>query len=333
MKASDCLAEFRAELIRLRRPSVLGVVVAAAILCISYSIAFQDAAAWTAGYHGERLKTLLEQEPSVGQFPGQEDAQQQDNRPNRHEEILSSITDLTSSRIDLAHIASTQTPLGSLGVSSGLMCSGVGFLALLFLGAVHVAGEWQRKTIKEFYRGQGQALGFVLSKFVSLFLMGLVLVIFSWALLTLWGLVSKRVFPIPFALSLVETWHWVYPVLLGLPVVLFFYAALGTALGILVRDVAGVIVGGATGFLVLGWLSRLEEVEPFSPPVWISTYMLSARQTGGGVALLRSLCSDWSPALSTGQLSGGMAQGLLGGLSVALLVASWIVLQKSDVMR
>jgi len=319
----------KAELICLRRPVVMALLLAVAVLCVSYIVMFQEAAAWSAEHHGKRFGQALDDIGSSGQVSSESESQ-----TSLYEEVLSSLDGLSALRPDLSYVASTQTPLGCLGASAGLMCSGIGFFALLVLAGVHVAGEWQRKTIKEFYRGRRQALDFVLSKFVSLFLMGLILLVCAWAALALWGIISQRVFPIPFALSVRETWHWVYPVLVGLPVVLFFYAALGVTLGVVLREVAAVIVGGATGFLALSWLSRFEAVATFSPFSWAIACVLSSRQASAdGAGLLRSLCSDWSPVFASGQVSGLWATVLLGALSAALLWGSWLLLWTSDAVR
>src|SRR5207244_1974249 len=90
-----------------------------------------------------------------------------------------------------------QDPLGVGGVVAGLLTSLVGVLAVGWLAAAHVAGEWSRGTIASVLVAEPRRTRFVLAKFTTACLAGLGLLAFVWASMLALEPFFRRVYDTP----------------------------------------------------------------------------------------------------------------------------------------
>ncbi len=74
-----------------------------------------------------------------------------------------------------------QTPSGVGYLAAGMMASLIGAVALLLLAGGHIGNEWSGRTIKQVFVQEGRRWRVVLAKFVSLWLVGVLLLIVVWA--------------------------------------------------------------------------------------------------------------------------------------------------------
>ena len=76
-----------------------------------------------------------------------------------------------------------QNPLGVGFLAAGMMASLVGAVAMLLLAGGHVGNEWSGRTIKQIFVQEGRRWRVLLAKFLSLWVVGVLLVIVLWAAL------------------------------------------------------------------------------------------------------------------------------------------------------
>ena len=76
-----------------------------------------------------------------------------------------------------------QEPLGAGYLAAGMMASLVGAVAMLLLAAGHVGNEWSGRTIKQVFVQEGRRWRVLLAKFLSLWMIGMLLLIVLWAAL------------------------------------------------------------------------------------------------------------------------------------------------------
>ncbi len=168
---------------------------------------------------------------------------------------------------------STQSPLGAGGLAAATVGSALGAFALLLLAGFHVSGEWSRNSIKETMLQSGRRVQFIVAKLVSLWLVGLWLLLVSWVVLVLWGLVSQHVFPIPADHSS-EAVGWSLALIAKAPLTILLVASLGVVAGILMRNPIGSLALSTFAVLVTAFLPTVNStLAKLSPPVWIADWM------------------------------------------------------------
>ncbi len=174
-------------------------------------------------------------------------------------------------RLGLA--AATQHPLGAGGFAASAMGSAMGVFALLFLAAFHVAGEWNRKSIKEVLVSHSGRARFVVVKVVSLWIAGVWLLLVSWVALLLWGLISQHVFPIP-AEAPSDAVSWSLLLLAKVPLVILATVTLGVLAGVLLRNPIGALSGSVLAIICAAFVGpAIHPLTKYLPPVWIADWM------------------------------------------------------------
>jgi ABC-type transport system involved in multi-copper enzyme maturation permease subunit len=76
-----------------------------------------------------------------------------------------------------------QNPLGEGYLAAGMMASLIGAVAVLLLAGGHVGNEWSGRTIKQVFVQEGRRWRVLLAKFVSLWTIGVLLLMVLWAAL------------------------------------------------------------------------------------------------------------------------------------------------------
>jgi ABC-type transport system involved in multi-copper enzyme maturation permease subunit len=237
-----------------------------------------------------------------------------------------------------AYAASTQRPLGSLGIALGLVCSIVGAFALVVLASGHVAGEWTGLTIKEALIADRRRGMTILAKMASLFAFGVWLVVCSWIAVMLWGLVSKGLHP---ALAGIATnsasYDWAIRMTWKAPVAILFFAALAVFLSILIRNNIGTVLAGIALIVGVNILGVFVMFARYTPASWLAAWMDFRPQN-----LNSANHYLWMSKLSDALDAGGRAVQphwtfnanafALGVLIVAIIAAAVIVMRRRDAM-
>ena len=177
----------------------------------------------------------------------------------------------TSAAYPVARAA--QDPLGVGGVVAGLLASLFGVLALGWLTAAHVAGEWSRGTISTILVAEPRRVRLVLAKFVTAWLAGIGLLAFAWASMLALEPFFRRVYETPPAPAGFDTTSWAGGQLLRAIVILGAVAALSTALGVLLRRPLAASVALAAAVLVSLGAAAWSSTRSFSPAYWLGAWM------------------------------------------------------------
>jgi ABC-type transport system involved in multi-copper enzyme maturation permease subunit len=133
-----------------------------------------------------------------------------------------------------------QNPLGGGILAAGMMASMVGAVALLLLAAGHVGNEWSAKTIKQVLTQEGRRWRVLATKLVSLWLLGIGLLVVLWAALAALAPIFASSYHLPgssvssgsaLTLSLRVAWRAL--------LVLAAFVVLGTLCAVVTRNTLG----------------------------------------------------------------------------------------------
>jgi hypothetical protein len=260
----------RAELRKLRGPVLLCVTIVVMLFSVFFGVMSHETASTqlqSARHQLEWLATDSLSPEDMGMTPGPEFEEPVAQQKSDAERWLKEV------ERDVALARATQSPLGAGGLAAGLMGSALGIFALLVLAGFHVAGEWSRNSIKEVLVQTSRRAQLVVAKLVSLWIAGMWLLVASWVAFALWGLVSRRVFPIPVASS-PEAVGWSLALLAKAPLVILAVAALGVLAGVLVRSPIGALSASmlaVVGAALVG--GSVQVLTKYSPAVWIADWM------------------------------------------------------------
>jgi hypothetical protein len=185
----------RAESVKLWRPLTLGLGVGMALLSILVGSMNQEPAA----FNIKAIKSgivLQREHPSSPADLGLSSAGAKYQTALR-QNLAFAESDLAQSLHDASIVGATQHPLGAVGLAAGFTASMLGGFVLLLIAGLSVGGEWSGRTIKEVLVRDGRRWRLTVAKVVSLWLVGLWLMLCSWIGLVLLGLVSRHVWLIP----------------------------------------------------------------------------------------------------------------------------------------
>jgi hypothetical protein len=224
---------------------------------------------------------------------------------------------------DAALVSATQSPLGALGVVLGSMCSMLGFSLVLLSSSAHCAAEWPGQTIKEIHIAGGGRGTFAATKVLSIFLFALWSSLCSWLVLIVWGLLSKRLFPIQYPASGRATIDWLLPMLRGSLLVLFLFVVFCVFLCVTIRNPIGVVLSGAVVVVGCNIVTRFDSIAIVSPAAWVAAFMGFERHN----FLQDHIWANRNPDLTTS--TAGLA---ITALTALLLFLSFAVIRRRDVL-
>jgi hypothetical protein len=228
---------------------------------------------------------------------------------------LAAARDLLRESSDAYPVArAAQDPLGVGGVVAGLLTSLVGVLALGWLTAAHVAGEWSRGTIASVLVAEPRRARFVLAKFIAAWLAGLGLLASVWVLMLALEPFFRRAYDTPPAPAGFEISSFAAGQVLRAVLVFATIAAVSTAAGVLLRRpfaASVAFVGVVVVSLGAGaWGSTLR----FSPAYWLAAWMRFRPAT----QLVDHVWVDVSSVhLSQGTAALGLSLAAVAALSIA----------------
>lgn len=231
-----------------------------------------------------------------------------------------------------------QNPLGQGYLAAGMMASLVGVVAILLLAGGHVGNEWSGRTIKQVFVQEGRRWRVLLAKFVSLWVMAVLLLVVVWAALAALAPVFATSYPLgvsgvssssALSLSLHVVWRSLF--------VLAAFAALGTLSAVITRNTLGAFFLGfafviATQFLagfrligrwtltqhVTGWMG-FHSSDIVVNHFWRDDFSSTERGSGFFLHVVPHY-----PSHLVGLV------GLLGTIGVCLGLA-WLRIERSDV--
>jgi ABC-type transport system involved in multi-copper enzyme maturation permease subunit len=235
-------------------------------------------------------------------------------------------------------VRALQSPLGVGFLAGGMMASLVGAVAMLLLAGGHIGNEWSGRTIKQVFVQEGQRWRVVLAKFLSLWIIGVFLLIVLWAALAALAPVFAAAYhlsvpPVPATKTLWLSLHVVWRALL----VLAAFAALGTLTAAVTRNTLGAFFLGfafviasqlLAGYKVIGRWTLAQHVAGwmgFHPSDLVLNHLwrddFSQVERGSGFFLR---VNPWYPSHVVGLI------GLLATIALCLAVA-WLRIERSDV--
>lgn len=240
---------------------------------------------------------------------------------------------------DSVFAASTQRPLGALGMAIGTVCSLVGAFALVIMASGHVAGEWTGLTIKEALIADRRRGMTIFAKLVSLFVFGVWLVVCSWVAIMIWGLISRHIYTlVANVASTSAVSEWVLPMTWRAPLAVLFFVTLAVFLAVLIRNNIGTLLAGAAiivGVNIIG--AAFRTVARFTPASWLADWMdFKYRSNFSDHLWVGKLADSVDEAgkvvAKVPHWSGSMNVLALGTLTVVLIGAAMFVMRRRDAM-
>jgi ABC-type transport system involved in multi-copper enzyme maturation permease subunit len=120
-----------------------------------------------------------------------------------------------------------------------MAASALGALILLLIGAGHIGGEWSYRTIKSVLVVDPRRIRFAISKWLSLWLIGIVALAIAWGGLSALGFFQQRIYELPASAGDGVAWSDAASHVMRAALVLGIYAALATLAGILTKNMLG----------------------------------------------------------------------------------------------
>ena len=212
-------------------------------------------------------------------------------------------------------------PIGVGGMVAGLMASLVGAIAVPAVAAAHVAGEWTHRTIRIVLAKDPRRTRFVLVRFVTVWAAGIGLLLTAWAALALAHPLLRLAYEAPPPAG-IDPGAYAVEQSLRAVVALGFFAAVSTALAVVIRNPLGTL-GAMLTFIFLALIaSAWRTTFRASPATWIAAWMgfLPGRLWGDHVWVDRFPLVDPDPALRPNPTVALVALVVTGGLALALAV-------------
>jgi hypothetical protein len=216
-----------------------------------------------------------------------------------------------------------QDPIGVGGVVAGFIASLPGAIVIAGLAGAFLGGEWSSRTIAGVLARDPRRVRFVLVKFLSLWCLGIALMLASWVGLIALGPLLRAIYQVPPGPRSFDMGAFTLEQLLRAVVVVGVYASIGTLAAVIARNPLGTF-GISFGFVVAGLVAaRSTETYPLSLGYWVGSWMGYERAT---------LLDDhvWiDSAAFRGSVAGALA-GLVACTLLSVVVAA-LAMKWSDV--
>lgn len=260
--------------------------------------------------------------------------------PEEHREALEQMVQVQREMLEqtiqeTSLSVATQGSLGALGIALGLVCSAVGAFVILVAASAHVAGEWTGMTIKETLIADRRRGMTIVAKSVSMFLLGIWLLVWSWIGAALWGLVSKQIYSLDASASTAEVFDWIGPMLWKAPLAILFFAGLAVALSVAVRNSVGALFGGAVVIGGLIIMMRFQSAARFSPAAWLASWMDFQPRPSLFDHLWPNMLADQvytEQVIEVPHWSWGTNSLALAALTAALILAAILIMRRRDAL-
>jgi ABC-2 family transporter protein len=291
-----------AELHKLNRPLLWGVMFASALFCVLLAVSGADNARRAAepAHEAERLPSCAQLRLPDGPSCASARAAARARAVAADEEGLKFAR----------HTAAQLDPLAAGAEAAGLMASLPGALAMALLAGGHVGGEWSGRTLKSVLTRCGRRWRVVVAKLVSLWVAGAGLVLVSWAALAVAGPVLVRADHLPEPhQSVAEAAGWACSQVARASLVLAVFAAIGVLAAVVTRGTVGTMAAAGGGVTLMLVVAAIPVAGRWTPATWVQGWM------GFGVGL-RSFTplpnNFWSRFIDAGQSPPGHVAGFAG---------------------
>jgi ABC-type transport system involved in multi-copper enzyme maturation permease subunit len=193
-------------------------------------------------------------------------------RQQIEQRAVQKVVDQLHAGIEEARIFRNPVYVGHM--AAGLMASFLGAVALLLLTAGHIAQEWSGGTIRPLLTHEGRRWRILAAKVLSLWLVGVGLVLACWAVLAFMVPALNRAFPIPGRrISAGAAWASVLPEVLRAAVVMAAFVLLGAVAAVVTRNPL-VTFFSSSGFVVLSFVaSGYRPLTRWTLTYWVSGWM------------------------------------------------------------
>jgi hypothetical protein len=328
---------FLADMSKLRRPLTLWLT----LVTVAVSILFAAMGHSQANNSRQAaINSVAEAEQAVARLSDPQNEQMlagdpEDRRAAR-EDYLRVMREQLDQTIEESGLSvATQGPLGALGIALGMICSLVGAFVILVAASGHVAGEWTGMTIKETLIADRRRGMTIVAKVVSMFLLGIWLLVCSWIGVTVWGLVSKQIYSLNAAASTSEVFDWIGPMLWKAPLAILFFVGLAIALSVAIRNSVGTLFGGAVALGGLIIMMQFKSVDRFSPAAWLASWMDFQPRPSLNDHLWPNMLADLAGTENVAKVphwSWGTNSLALAALTVVLIVAAVLIMRRRDAL-
>lgn len=300
----------RAELRKLNRPLLWGVMFAAVLFCVLLAVS-------GAGNAHRGTMTSAERTPSCAELAVPEGLVCADAQAStRARAAAADKENLEAARYTAAQL----NPLAAGAEAAGLMASLPGALALALLAGGHVGGEWSGRTLKNVLTRCGHRWRVLAAKLVSLWLAGIGLILACWAALAVVGpvLVRGDHLPNPHQ-SAAEAMGWAASQAGRASLVLAAFAAIGVLAAVVTRGTVGTMATSAGIFAMMLVAAAIPATGAWTPATWVQGWMGFAV----GVRSITSLPNNfWSRFIDAGQSPPGHVLGFTGLVATLAVCAA-----------
>lgn len=260
------LQAVRRELLKLWRPLTLAAGTVVAAMIISLALTYQESASsqyvpWASDL--AKLRARCGDPPiETARCP----AETLSHLSTAQEEVQQ-----VRERFRLGAVA--QDPLGVGGLAAGMMASLVGLIALGAVAGGHTAGEWTQGTVRPLLAKQPSRGQFVVVKFLTTWLVGVGLLLVTWAALLVLVPLFREWYVVPAPPPGFRTAPFVVSRVAKAVLVLGVFAALATAAAVITRHQLGTIAVllGVAFFGMAG--AATQATVPFSFGYWVAAWM------------------------------------------------------------
>jgi ABC-type transport system involved in multi-copper enzyme maturation permease subunit len=310
----------RAELRKLNRPLLWGVMFAATLFCVLLAVG---------GASNARQYTVAATRPvSCSEIGVPEGPACTDARARMQARLTENQVQMISAA---KHTAAQLDPVAAGAEAAGLMASLPGALVLALLAGGHIGGEWSGRTLKNVLTQCGRRWRVLTAKLVSLWLAGIGLVAACWAALAVTGPILTRAYHLPDPhQSWTEAATWAGSQAGRSLLVLAAFAAIGLLAAVITRGTIGTIAASVGIFIAMLAVAALPSIGRWTPATWVQAWMGFAVGQRSITALPNNF---WSRFIGTATAPPTHLLGLTGlvaTLSVCAVVAL-VLFRRADV--
>lgn len=164
-------------------------------------------------------------------------------------------------------------PVGTGGVVAGYMASLIGVLVVAGIAGAHVGGEWGHGTIKQVLAVDPRRLRFFILKVLSVWIIGIVLLLAAWLSMALASVLLDRWYDVPPAPSRLDFAAFTAQQISRALLVIGVVSVLATTVAVFVRSAIGTL-GATAGILVAAFIATASQSTfRLSPAYWIAAWM------------------------------------------------------------
>ncbi len=186
-----------------------------------------------------------------------------------------------------------QNPLGAGQMAASLVASLLGAIAIFLLAAGQFGGEWTGGTIGTMLTQDSRRWRLVVAKLLSLFIMGLGLLLAAWALLAAMSFLFQAAYPMPAQdqVSMSDALATAGPPLARSVLVTATFCALGVLAAVITRNAFGTLLLAAGGLIVWMMFELVPALAYVSIGYWVGGWMgftnsgISSGQLWSGVPI------------------------------------------------